>query len=1056
MAHRQGVLPCCVDDAQATISTCCAAASWAVILDLPFSSLRCLDLGTGSAIAPDPSCLITSSNGIRMMPRICKFYVELFTGSAHDDDGDDTKMRGDGNSARSPLAKAIEDLGYDFLVLKLKPAHEATLQKLIRSHKETRRGEGIVRELLLTCSLRAADSSNRAVQRNAFSTLHTILYAVLHHAVPRARPLDALELILWRGRGANYVRGVLQTVCSALKDPEIPHDSLDAALKVIIAIASASINLHQNPLLELLYTEKVFNVLMALLTTEKKMNVLPISARVKILVILVPMIHFKRFEAHNSGLEVISKRLSSSQLGSFNACLSSVLRLVQHLFADLPEPSLAAIEAATAATAASSSAEKSRKKKEEEEKKKGASEGGGGGTHHSDDTTSKESLLPPKGEDADKHSKSSTTTLEEKKAKNQNHLVTQQQQQQQQPISTFSRSRHVVSPSPFGSSFSSGLSAIAGLLGTLMESDPVPTHTRKMQSARRKKIIAGGERVSSISSRSSTRENTNHRQLNADGRMSTEKCFRRARQSVVDLSLFLLHVMVRDNKKYLIRVAKIARLPPTKKRKKKKKNDREKKEKRQESSSSSSSSSSLPTPPPAPPAVAPTCPATIVEQYLSLCSVIMQQPLRPRALLSMKLCLAVAHQMSQDTPSNVVLFSMKPDKSLRCADLLTFKRNAAAGEVLGGAASDYEIKTAASRAGKWVRVFASTHQENSALITSARNTSRAVAPTTKAPSPPPLICELFSSVMGFFRRQIPQLARLSDNVANTLVVLLDVLYRHFTYQLHARVEPEARHAMANIYADLGCLLIDMIVALGNVPALARNSSSSSSSNSSSSSSSSSSSKSSNQKAKTGVATSGDSAPPLLQTLYQSSHFLHLLLCVRDKVLLDDDDDDDDDDESSDDDGNDDDHHTDGKTQENGGSSSSSSNNSTISGSFFGWGGRTATPDASTSTATKKSEKKKKKKMMKKQKRSSAKAHSSSGGSTRPVTRVLFELTRNEPELARVKERLKWSPIVQEELSAIASAAANLERAFDEKTGYTTTTTTTPPKDTPVSNKRMHE
>eukprot|EP00954_Amorphochlora_amoebiformis_P012735 996659-Amorphochlora_amoeboformis.AAC.1 len=74
---------------------------------------------------------------------------------------------------------------------------------------------------------------------------------------------------------------------------------------------------------------------------------------------MLPLIHFKRYEAHNTGLEVkpphhwrnshpigylyvyqtggvVTKRLSVSQLHTFDQTLQSIIRLAMHLFADLP------------------------------------------------------------------------------------------------------------------------------------------------------------------------------------------------------------------------------------------------------------------------------------------------------------------------------------------------------------------------------------------------------------------------------------------------------------------------------------------------------------------------------------------------------------------------------------------------------------------------------------------------------------------------------------------------------------------------------------------------
>eukprot|EP00471_Norrisiella_sphaerica_P001244 CAMPEP_0184486554 /NCGR_PEP_ID=MMETSP0113_2-20130426/8037_1 /TAXON_ID=91329 /ORGANISM="Norrisiella sphaerica, Strain BC52" /LENGTH=498 /DNA_ID=CAMNT_0026868481 /DNA_START=66 /DNA_END=1562 /DNA_ORIENTATION=+ len=387
--------------------------------------------------------------------------------------------------------------------------------------------------------------------------------------------------------------------------------------------------------------------------------------------------------------------------------------------------------------------------------------------------------------------------------------------------------------------------------------------------------------------------------------------------------------MIRENKKYLIRMAKLRRV---------KRNSKDFKSKPSTAPSPSqgpNSEASRPPPPPPPPAVAPTCAANLIERYLSLCSVVLQQPLGPRALLSTQLCLAVSHQMSQDTPSNVVLFTMRPrdPAARRGASLYTFERNAAAGDLITSMKSEYMMKTAYLRSGMWKR--AAPTDIWALNTTEARHTSQIY--------PGPLVFSLFGIVLGFFRRQIPRIGRLPDSAASTIVVLLDILYRHFTYQLHARVETDSIREMSFAYAELGRLLIRMILSIGQLPRL--------------------------EKPPSPGAGEEDAAPPLVQALYQSAHFLHLLLCVRGQVLAEDT-------ESG------------AKPQER-----------TPGHQQLAW---------------------------------EIKMRESKNNG--PTARLLFELTRNGEELARVRERLSWSPLVQQELAAVAAAAENLEQLFDSRTG----------------------
>ena len=120
----------------------------------------------------------------------------------------------------------------------------------------------IIEQAILKCillhALYRAGSDDRRLQRNAFATLYNLLYVILHHSVPRTRPLDALELALGRGQGAGFVRALMAHSCAVIKDKDQKAEpAADAALKLLLTLASASINIHQNALLELFYTEKV-------------------------------------------------------------------------------------------------------------------------------------------------------------------------------------------------------------------------------------------------------------------------------------------------------------------------------------------------------------------------------------------------------------------------------------------------------------------------------------------------------------------------------------------------------------------------------------------------------------------------------------------------------------------------------------------------------------------------------------------------------------------------------------------------------------------------------
>eukprot|EP00468_Gymnochlora_sp_CCMP2014_P000003 CAMPEP_0167740166 /NCGR_PEP_ID=MMETSP0110_2-20121227/119_1 /TAXON_ID=629695 /ORGANISM="Gymnochlora sp., Strain CCMP2014" /LENGTH=846 /DNA_ID=CAMNT_0007624015 /DNA_START=23 /DNA_END=2563 /DNA_ORIENTATION=+ len=717
---------------------------------------------------------LTTSQGFVIVPRIIKFYKDLFGNIPVENHGESFAEVSDEKS-ESELAHAIKMLGYDFLVLELMPSHEARFQKIILTNQKTGRGQRIIRSLLLHCHDHALPSNpltvdSRRLRRHALSTLHNLLFVILHHAVPRARPLDALDLILHNGAAPKFVRRLFRAACNTLREEATCRGAagwkgVNSALKMLLAMVSAALNLHQNALIELFYTEKVFNVLTALVTTHVHASVLPLPVRVKIMVLLIPLVHFQRYEGQNAGLEVLTKKLSLDQLYTFNCTLSSLYRLAQHLFADLPS------------------------------------------TPRAGDSVSK--------------------TISDR--------------------------------------FRAGMSAFAGLMGQIMsqETAAAPRPPPPLPEAL-KKTIPKHVRKKSVE----------------NWEMTTERCFRKARHSLVDLCLFVLHIMLKDNKRFIIRLAKIKRKAA------------DSKNNSAQSKATKVNGKNQKAQPP-PPSVAPTRAAVLVERYMSLMSVLLQQPLGPRALLSLHLCIAVAHQMSQDTPANVLLFAAGPKVTERGLHLMTFRRNAAPAEF---ANTEYEIKTAPSREGRW----------------SPRYDASSIKVSDGAP---PLASSLFSEVVAFIRRQLPAAKRLKEGAANALVVVLDVLYRHFTYHLHTPLEDVSAAAMAQSYLHLGRALIDLIKTLGSLPRLSQ------------------------PPTKISADTPAD---PLLQALYQSAHFLHLLLCVRGQVFP---------------------------------------GNKKASG---------------------------------------------------PRSRLLFELTRNENELARVRERLKWAPVVQSELTAVASAAESLGKLVDSK------------------------
>uniref|UniRef100_A0A7S0CYN9 Uncharacterized protein n=1 Tax=Amorphochlora amoebiformis TaxID=1561963 RepID=A0A7S0CYN9_9EUKA len=976
---------------------------------------------TSMDAVPSPGESFTTSQGIKILPRLIRFYLDLFNprpngekdplqrhnggrklaksaeaaqsrtegkidplspprGAAQNmaqprGSGIEGVVESQNDRKKTELVLAIERLGYDFLMLEVKPTHEADIQHILLKYCPTPRGERIIRQVLQHCLAFATVGSKKEdakdatkqqngkrdskqdgkrsgmdakepgdgteayrLRANSLATLHNILYVILHHAVPRARPLDALDRVLGRGNGDTFARKVLRVVCAMLQEeattppgqPTPYHYSNGlgprAGLKVLICMASASLNLHQNPLLELFYTEKVFNVLTLLVSKHDHAKNLPLDIRAKIMVIMLPLIHFKRYEAHNTGLEVVTKRLSVSQLHTFDQTLQSIIRLAMHLFADLP-PNLS--------------------------------------PNPNNQNISSKAL----GSEMNPHP-------------NRNEASAAQ-----------------TTSSYITTGIRSSVGAFIGLMGHILGPDPNPatppptTGPRSNPLAKNQtgrgsrgaiKGVRGHRGPSGQSSKGTGREGSE----SSSWEMTTERCFRKARHCLVDLSLFILHVMLKDNKRYLIRLAKIKRKNKT--------------------PSTHSIPTSTPRSPNSPPRrrlpqhnkmpqpqfqsengqgressqtsgqaalVEPTQAAVTIERYLCLVSVLLQQPLGPRALLSGQLCVAVAHRMSQDVPANVLLFAAGSRAYGRGKHVCSFRRNANTGELIRPDASFYDIKVSPYREGKWECLFPglggsgagrsadgggrgnvgpggtsgnapATSATGGAAVGGSSTSDNADDPNVVAA--PPLATVLFRTVVKFLKRQIPGLTRLRDGGASLIVVVLDVLYRHFTYHLHTPLDDKAATPMAEAYLQLGKTLIHLIIALGMLPRL--------------------------EKPPPANLRKAPNAPadPLLQALYQSAHFLHLLLCVRGQVFP--------------------------------------------GGAGAGSGSRSGSGSGGGSASASRSESKTK--------------TNYTCSSKEPRSRLLFELTRNETELEKVRKRLAWAPIVQDELSAVASAAEAIDKLLD--------------------------
>ncbi len=656
----------------------------------------------------DASGSLQSSTGIRVRSLLVRFYENLFRSASAGASGASSSKDGQ----RGALSRAIAGLGYDFLQLELTPDHEGPIQAQLLRHKDSPSGRAILKSLLYHCREQMSSKDQR-IQRNALATLYSVFFVVLHHSVPRSRPLDSLELIVREGKAAEFCRSVLRSACKVLCDDVAPAETVSRALKLLLSCASAAINLHQNPLLELFFTEKVFNVLMRQLTIkataadakadtklEREAKKIPsLFNQVKMLVLVAPLVHFKRYDSHNTGLEVLTRRLSSQQLRSFNAALSSLLRLCQSQFADLPPRS---------------------------SKQQTAANGSG-------------------------YASSAVAGLR------------------------------------------SGLGAIVGLFGQLFE--PVNTPTL----VRRRGVAVGQGPATGVSAPIAT----------------TEQCFKKTRHCLCNLAFFLLYIMLTENKKYIIRLAKISRIPQRKS---------DKKGANGTSSGPATDKSTTCGKDRVP--VVPTEPARVIEMCLSLASVVLQQPLGPRALVSIQLCLAVIHRMSQDTPSNVLLFSTNLP-----SNVLVYKRNASAPE-LDPTASDYEIKTRRFKSGKWERGDAKM----------------------------PLAVSLFRVATRYLRIHLHKLHRLSDEVVLSFAVLLDALYRHLSYHLFVGVQ-DATVFMAPCYLNLSKILIKICVMCAKSTKLDNKSTPS-----------------------RPARPSAGTPPPILQLLYQGAHFLHLLVCVRSKIF----------------------------------------------------------------------------------------------------------------------------------------------------------------------------